>query len=219
MLVVLAALLAGFLHVLSGPDHMAAIAPYAIQGKARAWRTGVRWGFGHSAGVLGVGLLLLTLRDRIGIEALSSWGERGVGLMLIAIGLWGLRKAIDVRRAKIDHENHKHSVHGHIAFGVGTIHGLAGSSHLLGIVPALLLPSATAAAAYLIFFGVGTIAAMGGFAFAVGSIAVPPVARGAAGQSALMGVCSVLALGVGAFWLISAFGIHTAASLVALVTP
>jgi len=27
------------------------------------------------------------------------------------------------------------------AFGVGTLHGLAGSSHLLGVLPALALPS------------------------------------------------------------------------------
>ncbi|MGO6719233.1 High-affinity nickel transporter, partial [Rhizobium ruizarguesonis] len=56
-------LLAGFVHVVSGPDHLAAIAPYAVDAKARAWRTGIRWGVGHSAGVVGVGLFALLLRD------------------------------------------------------------------------------------------------------------------------------------------------------------
>ena len=50
-------LFAGFVHVVSGPDHLAAIAPYALDAKARAWRAGVRWGFGHSAGVLGMDCL------------------------------------------------------------------------------------------------------------------------------------------------------------------
>ena len=38
MTLVLAGLMAGFVHVLSGPDHLAAIAPYAVDGKSRAWR-------------------------------------------------------------------------------------------------------------------------------------------------------------------------------------
>jgi hypothetical protein len=217
MLVVFAALLAGFLHVLSGPDHLTAIAPYATEGKVRAWRTGVRWGFGHSAGVLGVGFLLLLLRDKLGIERFSTWGERCVGVMLIAIGLWGLRKAMAARRGE-NHESHEalHRAHGRTAFGVGTVHGLAGSSHVLGIVPALLLPSVAAGVAYLVFFGVGTIAAMGCFALAVGWIAARPAAHGAIGQSNLMGVCSVLALGVGAFWLVTAFEPNTASTLASL---
>jgi hydrogenase/urease accessory protein HupE len=44
MTLVFAGFLAGFLHVLSGPDHLAAIAPYSVDGRVRAWRTGVRWG-------------------------------------------------------------------------------------------------------------------------------------------------------------------------------
>jgi hypothetical protein len=215
MLVVFAALLAGFIHVLSGPDHLTAIAPYATIGKTRAWRTGVRWGFGHSAGVIGVGFLLLILRDRLGIEMLSAWGERIVGIMLIAIGLWGLRKSRALKRNPTG-ETHSHHMHGRTAFGVGTIHGLAGSSHLLGIVPALLLPSAIAGAAYLVFFGVGTIAAMGVFALAIGAIAAHPAARSASGQSTLIAVFSLLAIGVGAFWLVSAFGIDPESSLAAL---
>jgi sulfite exporter TauE/SafE len=214
MLIILAALLAGFLHVLSGPDHLTAIAPYATEGKVRAWRTGVRWGFGHSAGVLGVGFLLLLLRDRLGIEGLSTWGERCVGVMLIAIGIWSLRKALAAGRAENHPESGEavHRAHGRTAFGVGTIHGLAGSSHVLGIVPALLLPSAAAGVAYLLFFGAGTIAAMGCFALAVGWIA----ARGAVGQSSLMGLCSVLALGVGTFWLVSTSSPGAAGTLVSL---
>jgi NADH dehydrogenase FAD-containing subunit len=128
----LAGLLAGFVHVLSGPDHLAAIAPYAVEGKTRAWKTGVRWGMGHSAGVLGVGLLALLARHALSLEALSAWAERGVGIVLIGIGAWGLRKALALR----SHDVSSH-IHGREAFTVGTVHGLAGSSHLLGVLPAL----------------------------------------------------------------------------------
>ena len=40
MTLALAGLVAGAVHVLSGPDHLAAIAPYAVADKARSWRTG-----------------------------------------------------------------------------------------------------------------------------------------------------------------------------------
>ena len=43
--------------------------------------------------------------------------------------------------------------HGRAAFAVGTLHGLAGSSHLLGILPALAMPSDLAAGIYLLLFG------------------------------------------------------------------
>ena len=77
MTLAFAGFLAGFVHVLSGPDHLAAIAPYAVDGKSRAWRTGVRWGLGHAAGVLGVGLLVLCCatrcRSRPSPPGASAW--------------------------------------------------------------------------------------------------------------------------------------------------
>ena len=102
MTLALAGLIAGFLHVLSGPDHLAAMAPYAVQGQRRAWRTGVRWGLGHTAGVLGVGLLALMFRDALHVEALSAWGERCVGFVLIGVGIWGMRAALAARRNRAD---------------------------------------------------------------------------------------------------------------------
>jgi hypothetical protein len=200
----LSGLLAGFVHVVSGPDHLAAIAPYAVDAKAQAWRTGVRWGFGHSAGVLGVGLLALVLRDALSIDLVSAWGERVVGVVLIGIGIWGMRAAFADRAVSIrdrqDRRLHEHK-HEHPAFAVGTVHGLAGSSHLLGVVPALALPSDTAAAAYLILFGVGSIAAMGLFSSLIGWIALRPGANGAKTQSALLAVFSAIAIVIGGAWL------------------
>ena len=44
-------LFAGFLHVLTGPDHLAAVAPSAALRGMDAWRSGLRWRIGHSSGV------------------------------------------------------------------------------------------------------------------------------------------------------------------------
>jgi hypothetical protein len=213
MTLALAALVAGFVHVLSGPDHLAAMAPYAVEGKARAWRTGVRWGLGHSTGVLGVGVLALLLRDTLHIEALSAWGERCVGLVLIAIGV---RAALAFTRLRRDrHHEHRSGPHGHAPFAIGTVHGLAGSSHVLGIATALVLPSDFTAYAYLLLFGVGSVAAMGLFSSLVGRVASARGATSLATQSALLAVCSVLAVAVGGFWLFSEFSFaHRVATLI-----
>ena len=201
MTLALAGLIAGFLHVLSGPDHLAAIAPYAVEGQRCAWRTGVRWGFGHTAGVLGVGLLALMFRDALHVEALSAWGERCVGLVLIGVGIWGMRAALSTTRKHADRPDHeKTHDHAHAAFAVGTVHGLAGSSHVLGIVPALLLPSGYAAAAYLLSFGAGSVAAMGTFSSLVGWFAGRWSSSRFFMPGALLGLCSAIAVAVGGFW-------------------
>ncbi len=203
MTLALAGLIAGFLHVLSGPDHLAAMAPYAVQGQRRAWRTGVRWGLGHTAGVLGVGLLALMFRDALHVEALSAWGERCVGFVLIGVGIWGMRAALATTRKRADRPVHeKTHDHAHAAFAVGTVHGLAGSSHVLGIVPALLLPSAYTAAAYLLLFGVGSVAAMGTFSSLVGWFAVRRSSSRLFTPGALLGLCSAIAVAVGGFWIL-----------------
>ena len=199
MTLALAGLAAGMVHVLSGPDHLAAIAPYAVTDKARSWRTGVRWGLGHSAGVLGVSLLVLVARHALPVEALSAHSELGVGLALIVIGVCGMRTALRHDHAGPRGDEHQHG-HGRAAMAVGTLHGLAGSSHLLGIVPALALPSDGAAAAYLLCFGAGSVAAMGAFASFVGWIADR---WGPGAQRTLLGLCSGLAVLVGGFWLLS----------------
>lgn len=204
MIVAFAGFFAGLVHVLSGPDHLAAVAPYAVDGKRSAWRTGVRWGLGHTAGVLGIGVLAVVLRHALPVENLSAWGERCVGFVLVGIGIWGTRTALARRQRGDDHldEPHPHR-HGHAAFAVGTLHGLAGSSHLLGILPALALPSDIMAGTYLLLFGAGSVAGMGTFASFVGWIAAWPGADGVRAQAALLGLTSVVAVAVGGFWVLS----------------
>ena len=100
-----AGLAAGCIHVLSGPDHLAAIAPLSLGRKVRTWMIGARWGLGHASGVLFVGLLSLMIREIIPLESVSSWAERLVGVALIGIGLWGLRKAFSTRLHLHEHSH------------------------------------------------------------------------------------------------------------------
>ena len=93
VLALLAGLAAGFFHVLAGPDHLAAVAPIVADDDRVAWRAGLSWGLGHTAGVVLVGALLVAFRELLPIAALSAWSERLVGVALVAVGLWGLWRA------------------------------------------------------------------------------------------------------------------------------
>lgn len=224
MIAILSGLIAGAAHVISGPDHLAAVAPLSVRPQQAAWRVGMRWGVGHSSGVIVIGLLSLLLREMLPRELLSSWAERLVGIMLIAIGLWGLRKAFSrhVHAHEHSHDGHRHlhihlhdhshrhnpagaqtaeHRHTHAAFAVGTLHGLAGSSHFLGVLPALAFTRQSDAIAYLAAFGIGTVAAMAGFSTAIHFISSRLSFSGARAYSAAMGTCSIMALAVGLYWL------------------
>ncbi len=72
---------------------------------------------------------------------------------------------------------------------------------MLGIAPALL-PS-DAMVAYLLLFGVGSVAAMGIFSSLVGWLADTRLALGAKTQNALLALSSAIAVGVSSFWLFS----------------
>ena len=207
--------LAGLFHVLSGPDHLAAVAPLAASGRQRGWISGWTWGLGHAAGVVVVAIVGILLRDALPpIDVVSAWSERLVGGALIAVGLWALRRSARVAAAPHAHgplaHDHLHVRrgpawmrrlgHAHASFYLGILHGIAGSSHYLGVLPALALPTRGAALTYIGAFGAGTIAAMTMFAAMVGWLGgrafTPSTHR------AMMVAAAALAIVVGGVWLI-----------------
>ena len=205
MFALLAGLAAGLVHVFSGPDHLAAIAPLASDGDRDRWKTGLQWGVGHTTGVLLIGLLLLLLREQLPIDLISSQSERIVGVALIVVGGWGVWKATrqglaDPERSRRAH-THSHP-HTGASFVMGTIHGLAGSSHLFGVMPALALPTAASALTYLAGFGLGAIAGMTAFAAGIGWVSDYFGRRHPRSLSGLLYASSAAALVVGGVWLI-----------------
>ena len=146
------------------------------------------------------------------MSAISSWSERIVGAALVAVGLWSVARALRIGHVPHAHggrtHNHTHVRRGpawarrvghpHASFALGLLHGAAGTSHLLGVIPALALPSTGDALIYLAGFGGGSIGAMAAFAALVGLLR----GWGSRGlERALMGACGMLALAVGGTWL------------------
>ncbi|KAK1434286.1 hypothetical protein QVD17_00022 [Tagetes erecta] len=177
---------AGCLHTLSGPDHLAALAPLSIgRSRVESALVGALWGCGHDAGQVIFGLLFLLLKDRLHIEILRTWGTRVVGFTLLVIGAMGIREASEVPAPCVALENGECDVSvyeaslsdpsvskkkkiGFATFATGIIHGLQPDA-LMMVLPALALPSRVAGAAFLGMFLVGTVIAMGSYTVFIGS--------------------------------------------------
>lgn len=216
-------LLAGVAHTFMGADHLAALMPLSVNRKLRAALQGVRWGVGHSMGVIVVTLLLLVGREKLDLEFFSEWGERLVGAMLILFGVWGIRQAarqnLHLHAHAHDDQQHAHwHVHGarghdpgasglqkhfhtHAAFAAGTLHGLAGMAHLLGVLPALMAPTVWVSCMYLAGFASGSIISMAVFAGTFGAVTAKLGDRSPGFLKASMYVSATLCLLIGLAWI------------------
>jgi ABC-type nickel/cobalt efflux system permease component RcnA len=190
-------LVAACIHVLTGPDHLAAVGPLAVNAKKKPWLIGMTWGIGHVLGMMIIGILFFFFREMIPVELISANGEKIVGIMLLLIGFWALfrlyRQMYPVPHKHLHlHQNeqgeaflhtHSHSHHHFFdkhqhpdfqrqslraALGIGIIHGLAGVSHLIGLLPTLAYTTAWGSALYLVGFAVGTLIAMSLFSMLMG---------------------------------------------------
>ena len=65
MLTLLTGAAAGLFHVLTGPDHLAAVAPIAADKRKRGWLAGCTWGIGHASGVVFVAGIAVLLREML----------------------------------------------------------------------------------------------------------------------------------------------------------
>jgi hypothetical protein len=196
MFAIFAGLAAGLLHVFSGPDHLAAVAPLAADRTRSQWRTGLQWGIGHTTGVLVIAWLLLLIREQLPLELISTHSERIVGVALIVVGGWGVRGAWMRRRGDGEAPGHAHAG---ASFAMGALHGLAGSSHLFGVLPALAFTTRADSILYLTGFGAGAVMAMSAFTAAVGLLDRLIPSRHSSG---LLYASSAAALVIGGFWLV-----------------
>ncbi len=170
------------------PDHVIAVTTI-VSGQrnlTRAALTGVFWGIGHTLTILLVGAAIILFKVVIS-PWLGLGMELSVGLMLVALGLMNVASFYrDMPNSKGAHAHshsndhrHTHGDHAHWAplslldrllgrahvyknirpLIVGVVHGLAGSAAVVLLVLATISNSRWAVA-YLLVFGVGTIAGM-----------------------------------------------------------
>jgi ABC-type nickel/cobalt efflux system permease component RcnA len=184
----------------SDPDHLVAVTSLLAgeDGDVRAAaRLGLWWGLGHASVLLAVGLPMIALKSQ-----LPAWLERGaetgIGLVILLLAARVIVKWVrgDYRAHAHSHPGgrHRHLQRGHgsahrhrhvrsrgQAFGIGVLHGLAGT----GAVVLLLIagiPGRLEAAAALAVFAPMSVLSMAAwtsaFAWILTRRIVEPVYRG-----------------------------------------
>ncbi|GAB4417023.1 MAG: hydantoin utilization protein A [Bacteroidia bacterium] len=150
------ALLVGFTHAFEA-DHLLAVSNIVTK-RDRLWlavKDGIYWGLGHTSTILVIGLLMIVGRIAIS-EGIFHYFEAAVGCMLVGLGVHRIYKALRRRKQAGSHAAHPHH---HEAYGIGAVHGLAGSGALVVLVMSQL-PTVAGGLAYLLIFGLGSVAGM-----------------------------------------------------------
>ncbi len=222
---IIAGIFASMLHVISGPDHLAAVTPLVFEKERSAWKIGLFWGLGHLGGMLLIGVLFVLMKDSIPVEKVSAHSEYLVGFVLIGIGIWSFYRTFNAKKIHkhphIHNEEqqfvhiHKHGhdhTHNHThthnktvkhdnitSFGIGIIHGLAGVAHFLLLLPVLGFNSMIQSIQYIIGFGIGTILAMILYTLVLGKISQSVKNKSAVTFIQIIG--GVFAIVIGIYWI------------------
>ncbi len=172
--VILTGIVAGFVHVVSGADHLIAMVPAAINNPQKALKNSFSWGLGHSSGVILLAFLAIFIKDITPLNKFSNIAEFLVGISLLIVGVFSIKNSfkLSIHSHSHKHENgiaHRHfhfhakeqkyNKHSHALTGLGLLHGIAGGSHFLAVLPALALPL-TSACLYLISYLIGSLISM-----------------------------------------------------------
>ena len=181
-----AALSLGFLlglrHALD-PDHLVAVSTIVSEHKSikRSSVIGTFWGLGHTASLLGIGIVILLLRASIPAH-FEPWMEAPVAAMLIVLGVSATWRVFRERGWQVHTHTHSHedrAPHTHVhlhaheqhdhkhrlfrmgrkPFLVGLVHGVAGSAALT-LAVLTTIPSVALGLLYITVFGIGSIGGM-----------------------------------------------------------
>ena len=169
-------------------DHVVAVSTIVSQHKnvLHSALVGALWGAGHTASLLVIAAVVLTLRVAIP-ERVSSWLELGVAVMIVCLGISALRRALR-KNPEVHLHQHSHDglSHTHVHFHenetrhepalqthhshavsrigwkpvlIGMMHGLAGSGALTLLV-LTQISSPWIGFSYVATFGFGSIVGM-----------------------------------------------------------
>ena len=184
---VLLTIYAGFTHAFEA-DHLLAVSNIVSQRNSMrsSMKDGIFWGLGHASTIFFIGLLMIVFKASIQ-DRYFHYFEATVGAMLIALAVYRLIKFFRTKKVIVhahthDHEGDQHKyLHMHVdgadahhhthalAYGVGLVHGLAGSGALI-LIAISQMKSPVDGLLYLIIFGGGCIV---GMLVAAGLFSVP----------------------------------------------
>lgn len=204
--------IAGILHVFAGPDHLAAGLAVRTQRPGGAWYYGGIWALGHAAGLTLIGLIYFFIRETGFIGAISMFAERMVGVALILMGAWMLLRRHQPWDSTTDNSHDTSQLEswrgfqrhpeGKAAIGFGFLHGTAGATHLIGLVPMFALQNPSEVLVYLAAYNVGILVAMSCFCYAVGVCYSNQAVKNVLPATQIRLIVSVICVAIGAYWLL-----------------
>jgi nickel/cobalt transporter (NicO) family protein len=154
-------LLLGCLHALEA-DHIVTVSNLVLNKGSlkKSMRLALQWGLGHSLTLTILALLVFSL-DSAFVALMSSSAEQMVGVVMIFLGLVVFFQELkqDSRFKRLGHKHAEFS--GRQIFGVGVLHGIAGSASIFLLIPFALTKSIFGVLSYVALFCVGMILTMG----------------------------------------------------------
>jgi high-affinity nickel permease len=178
------ALYEGLLHAFEA-DHVLAVTNIVSQRNTifPAIKDGIFWGLGHTSTIFLIGIIMILFKVHIPENAFSYF-EATVGLMLIFVASYRLYIFFRDEKIIIHKHHHEHAgankyLHAHVhlkgknlhktSYGIGIVHGLAGSGALVVLIMTQI-KSVTNSLLYLVIFGLGSII---GMSLVAGAFSIP----------------------------------------------
>ncbi len=131
-----------------------------------------RWGLGHSLTLLILALVMFLIQSTMA-NLQFSFAGRLVGLSMVCLGLRVLYLELMKKSQHthtVDTHAHNEAPVGSFLFGLGVLHGTAGSAPILLMVPIALSKSLVSVMSYVFFFSFGMILTMGVYSFILNKI-------------------------------------------------
>jgi len=176
IILLLYALYEGLIHAFEA-DHILAVTNIVSQrtNLSAAVKDGVFWGLGHTSTIFLVGVIMIVFKVHIPTGTFSYF-EAIVGFMLIVVASYRLfiffrdeQTALSFHKHKHEHAGENKHLHTHIhlkgknlhkaSYGIGIVHGLAGSGTLVVLIMTQI-ESIPNSILYLAIFGLGSIVGM-----------------------------------------------------------
>tara|TARA_Y100001936_G_scaffold53499_1_gene52067 strand:+ start:5237 stop:5845 length:609 start_codon:yes stop_codon:yes gene_type:complete len=153
-------LLLGCLHALEA-DHIVTVSNLVLNKGSlkKSMRLAFQWGLGHSLTLTILAVLVLSL-DSAFVAVMSSSAEQMVGIVMILLGLIVFTQELK-QSSRFKKLSHKHlEFSGRQIFGVGVLHGIAGSASIFLLIPVALTKSTFGVLSYVVLFCMGMILTM-----------------------------------------------------------
>ena len=157
-MILVSGLIAGLIHTIAGPDLLTAIAPLTTKNSNQRYRIGFYWSLGNTLGLLIFFIFTLSFKDIFDIHTLSSIPEHIIAVMLIYMGISSLYSMYG--NAKFSDHDKRNNGSLKFSFGIGTLHGTAGGSHLFAFIYLLSLSSNLEKVLYMLLYVIGASISM-----------------------------------------------------------